>query len=95
MQMILIVGSIAMAVAFGGGWAARDAFCDAAAAKKEIVQLQTQIRAGQAAAAADAANAAAAQTTIDTLEGDIRELKISVGQCLGTDDVDELRKLWR
>lgn len=92
--LILLAGA---AIAFLGGWKTRDAFCDAAAAKKQVVELKLQIAARDVAAAVDAQNAVKAAQEKEELEGVIRDLEsqIGAGECLDTRDADSLRKLWR
>lgn len=94
--MLVAVGISAVA-SFIGGWWVRDAFCDAAAAKLQVANLQTQLKARDEAMADDAKKAAAAAETMAKLQGAIDELenKISVGECFSADDVERLRSLWR
>lgn len=96
LKSITIAVAVALVVGFGGGWKVRDAFCDAAAAKLEIANLQKKIDARDAAATQDQINAGKDAADRAALEGAIRDLesKISAGVCLGADDADRLRSLW-
>jgi hypothetical protein len=94
---ITIAVLIAGALGALGGWQVRDAFCDAAAAKLEIANLKKQLAARDAAATQDQINAGKDAEERAALEGAIRDLesKISAGVCLGADDADRLRSLWK
>ena len=96
-QTKLIAALVAAAIVFGAGWKTRDAFCDAAAAKAEVNNLRNQLHARDAAASQDQAKAALNELTQRQLEGTIRDLEsqISAGECLGRDDADRLRRLWK
>lgn len=93
--------AIAVAIAFlagsAGGWKVRDAFCDAAEAKAEVVSLRKQIEARDAAARADAGKAALQSAKIGKLEEAIREAesKTSDALCLDRSDTRRLRNLWK
>ena len=94
-KILILLASAA--AAFLGGWWTRDAFCDAADAQRQVVELRSQINAAKAAAELDQANAAKAAQDLANLEGVIRDLesKISDGVCLDGADADGLRGLWR
>jgi hypothetical protein len=93
--------SIAIVLAFlagsAGGWKARDALCDAAEAKAQVVVLRKQLEARDAAAKADAGKAALQSATIDKLESAIRdaESKTPATVCLDRNDTRRLRDLWK
>lgn len=98
----LLIGAIG--VAFVSGIIVRDAFCDAAAAKKEVVGLTKQIdalrldvQARDEAISRDAQRAREDQKEIIRLEGATNELldKISAGACFDESDTRWLRQLWQ
>lgn len=97
----LKVAAIAVAIAFAvgsfSGWKVRDAFCDAAAARIEVQNLQKQLQATRQAAVIDAQSARDNATALQELSEKARELqsKISDGQCLSDAESDGVRDLWK
>lgn len=92
-----VAAGIALVIGSASGWKVRDAFCDAAAAKLEVIRLQKQVAARDAAAAEDQKLRDADAESKSQLEGAVRALqdKISAGECLPAADADRLRDLWR
>lgn len=43
LKLAAISAGVAAVIAFGGGWKVRDAFCDAAAAKRELQIVRAQL----------------------------------------------------
>lgn len=100
---MLIAAGLSAVLAFGGGWKVRDAFCDSAAAKKEVAllkghinELNKLIEQQRAALEQDAAKGAEQAAEIEKLERKIRDAEKSVsrGVCLPATDTDRLRDLW-
>jgi predicted RNase H-like nuclease (RuvC/YqgF family) len=91
--------AIGLALAIGlffSGWKTRDAFCDAAEAKRQVRELTRQIEARDEAMKRDATRAAANVKELETLQEAIRGLegKMAQGECFSADDVERIRSLW-
>ena len=93
--------AIGVAIAFlagsASGWKVRDAFCDAAEAKRQVAELRLQLDARDAAAKADQGKAALQFKKIEQLETAIRdaESKTDSTVCLDRSDTRRLRNLWK
>jgi hypothetical protein len=102
LKYLSIAAVVASALAFGGGWKARDAFCDAAALKIEreaylerIKYLERNIERIAKAAEADADKHVNDVAEIARLEGIINDTKLDAGVCFPAADADRLRNLWK
>lgn len=98
---LLIALAITATVSFGSGVWVRDAFCDSAAAKRElalkngeIAELHKNIAARDDAAKSLKAQSAKDAETLGNLQNEIEQFRASSGLCFSSGDVDGLRKLW-
>jgi hypothetical protein len=97
MWKIKLAIGLALAVGlFFSGWKTRDAFCDAAEAKRQVEELRSQIEARDAAARGDQKRAAEDVKIKEQLKEVIRglESKVATGECFSAGDVDSIRSLW-
>lgn len=105
-QLLGIAAIVAVLAGFGGGWKARDVFCDAAAAQAKAEQAQARVehleRQIEASHAADIVNKQQGEidrAALDKIQETVNEVvaKISpVRECFTADDVDRLRNdIWR
>lgn len=94
---IIIASTIAFLVGGIAGWRVEAWRSNAAFYKAQVVNLQTQLKARDAAAKKDAKQIEQDQQQIDELKrkADDAENRISPGQCLDSDDADRVRDLWK
>lgn len=97
LKTIAIVAAIALTIGLASGWKVRDAFCDAAASRIEVQNLQRQLKASREAATGDALKAQEDAETINALKKKASELEdqISTGECLTDADTSRVRDLWK
>jgi hypothetical protein len=102
LKWITIASVVVAALSFGGGWKARDAFCDAAYFKEQtqilrdrVSYLERNIERIAKAAEADADAHATDAAEIARLEGIINETKLESGICFPDADADRVRDLWK
>lgn len=96
LKTLAIGVALAFLVGSFSGWKVRDAFCDAAQAKAQVVVLTKQIEANEAAAKGDLPKLEAAQKEIEELKRKAQdaESRTSTGECLSPDDADRVRHFW-
>jgi hypothetical protein len=101
-KYLTIAAVVTAALSFGGGWKARDAFCDAAYFKEQTqilrdrnAYLERNIERIAKAAEADSDAATAAAEALAQLERTMNEAKLESGVCFPDADADRVRDLWK